>query len=98
MRRREFITLPSPAVSNTLVINARSSLQIEADQRVVVVAGLPVHHSRSFWVCRSWIAAGRQTGTSPPLVHRDLSRHDRRLVVAEHGPRGLIHDSFSTSA
>jgi transposase len=30
-----------------VVINARCSLRIEADQRVVVVAGLPVHHYRS---------------------------------------------------
>ena len=30
-----------------MVINARCSLRIEADQRVVVVAGLPVHHYRA---------------------------------------------------
>jgi hypothetical protein len=47
MRRREFITLPSLAASNIVVINARCSLQIEADRRVVVVAGLPVHHYRA---------------------------------------------------
>jgi hypothetical protein len=47
MRRREFITLPSPAASNTVVINTRCSLQIGADQRVVVVAGLPLHHYRA---------------------------------------------------
>jgi transposase len=47
MRRREFITLSSLAASNTVVINARCSLHIEADQRVVVVAGLPVHHYRA---------------------------------------------------
>ena len=29
-----------------MVINARCSLRIEADQRVIVVAGLPVHHYR----------------------------------------------------
>ena len=33
--------------SNTVVINARCSLRIEADQRVIVVAGLPVHHYRA---------------------------------------------------
>jgi transposase len=47
MRRREFIALPSSTASNTVFINARCSLQIEADQRVVVVAGLPVHHYRA---------------------------------------------------
>jgi transposase len=30
-----------------VVINARCSLRIEADERVIVVAGLPVHHYRS---------------------------------------------------
>jgi hypothetical protein len=30
-----------------VVINARCSLRIEADQRVIVVAGLPVHHYRA---------------------------------------------------
>jgi hypothetical protein len=38
------LALPSPAPSNTVVINARCSLRIQADQRVIVVAGLPVHH------------------------------------------------------
>jgi len=41
------LALPSPAPSNTVVINARCSLRIEADQRVIVVAGLPVHHNRA---------------------------------------------------
>jgi len=39
--------LPSPAASNTVVINARCSLRIEAGQRVIVVGGLPVHHYRA---------------------------------------------------
>jgi transposase len=30
-----------------MVINARCSLRIEADERVIVVAGLPVHHYRA---------------------------------------------------
>ena len=38
------LALPLPAASNTVVINARCSLRIEADQRVIVIAGLPVHH------------------------------------------------------
>jgi transposase len=41
------LPLPLPAASNIVVINARCSLRIEADQRVVVVAGLPVHHYRA---------------------------------------------------
>jgi hypothetical protein len=30
-----------------VIINARCCLRIEADQRVIVVAGLPVHHYRA---------------------------------------------------
>src|SRR6201993_1694064 len=44
MRAQQALALPLPAASNTVVINARCSLRIEADQRVIVVAGLPVHH------------------------------------------------------
>ena len=38
------LALPPPAASNNVVINARCSLRIEAEQRVIVVNGLPVHH------------------------------------------------------
>jgi len=41
------LALPSAAASNTVVINARCSLRMEEDQRVIVVAGLPVHHYRA---------------------------------------------------
>jgi transposase len=44
MSAQQALALPLPAASDTVVINARCSLRIEADQRVVVVAGLPVHH------------------------------------------------------
>src|SRR5260370_7229074 len=47
MSAQQAVALPSPAASNTVVINARCSLRIEADQRVIVVAGLPVHHYRA---------------------------------------------------
>ena len=47
MSAQQILALPLPAASNTVVINARCSLRIEADQRVVVVAGLPVHHYRA---------------------------------------------------
>jgi transposase len=47
MSTQEALALPSPAPSNTVVINARCSLRIEADQRVIVVSGLPVHHYRA---------------------------------------------------
>ncbi|MCC6798487.1 MAG: hypothetical protein IT325_00100 [Anaerolineae bacterium] len=40
------LALPCAAPSNCVVINARCSLRVEEDQRVIVVAGLPVHHYR----------------------------------------------------
>jgi transposase len=47
MSTQQALALPLPAASNTVVINARCSLRIEADQRVIVVGGLPVHHYRA---------------------------------------------------
>jgi transposase len=44
MSAQQDLPLPSPAASNTAVINARCSLRIEADQRAIVVGGLAVHH------------------------------------------------------
>ena len=41
------LALPCAAPSNCVVINARCSFRIEEDQRVIVVAGLPVHHYRA---------------------------------------------------
>jgi hypothetical protein len=41
------LALPCAARSNCVVINARCSLRVEEDQRVIVVAGLPVHHYRA---------------------------------------------------
>jgi transposase len=47
MSAQQALPLPLLAASNTVVINARCSLRIEADQRVIVIAGLPVHHYRA---------------------------------------------------
>jgi transposase len=47
MSTQQALALPLPAASNTVVINARCSLRIEAGERVIVVAGLPVHHYRA---------------------------------------------------
>jgi transposase len=47
MSTQQALVLPSPVASNTVIINARCSLRIEADQRVIVVAGLPVHPYRA---------------------------------------------------
>ena len=47
MSAQQALALPLPAASNTVVINARCSLRIAAGQRVIVVAGLLVHHYRA---------------------------------------------------
>ena len=47
MSAQQALPLPSPPPSNTVVINARCSLRMATDQRVIVVAGLPVHHYRA---------------------------------------------------
>jgi transposase len=44
MSTQQALALPVPAPSNIMVINARCSMRIEAEQRVIIVAGLPVHH------------------------------------------------------
>jgi hypothetical protein len=41
------LALPSSASLNTVIINARCTLRVQEDQRVIVVAGLPVHHYRA---------------------------------------------------
>src|SRR5271165_7077155 len=46
MSTQQALALPSLPPSSTVVINPRCSLRIEADQRVIVVAGLPMHHYR----------------------------------------------------
>ena len=47
MSAQQALALPPPAASDTVIINARCALRVEEDQRVVVVAGLPVHHYRA---------------------------------------------------
>jgi hypothetical protein len=46
MNAQQALALPLPAASNAVVINGRCILRIEADQRVIVVAGLPMHQYR----------------------------------------------------
>ena len=41
------LALPFAASPNTVVINARCTLRVAEDQRVIVVAGLPMHHYRA---------------------------------------------------
>jgi transposase len=44
MSTQQALALPPSARSTAVVINARATLHAEGEQRVVVVAGLPVHH------------------------------------------------------
>jgi transposase len=44
MSAQQALALPPVTASNGVIINARCSLRIEGEHRVVVVAGLPVHH------------------------------------------------------
>jgi hypothetical protein len=46
MSTQHALALPSPPLSNTVVINGRCSLRKEVDQHLIVVGGLPVHHYR----------------------------------------------------
>jgi transposase len=47
MSTQHALALPSPPPSNTVVINGRCSLRMEADQHLILVGGLPVHHYRA---------------------------------------------------
>jgi hypothetical protein len=56
-----------------VIINARCSLRIEADQRVIVVAGLPVHHYRAYSAAVFFASSGK-----PPH-----SKRRRRMPIFE---------------
>ena len=62
MSAQQALALPLPAASNTVVINARCSLRVEADQRVIVVGGLPVHHYRAEDAVAEAVLAHRPPG------------------------------------
>jgi len=82
--------LPSPAASNTVVINARCSLRIEAGQRVIVVGGLPVHHYRAedavaeayamVFLVESGFAQQTDVARAFGRSVRTVRRHQRRYV------------------
>ena len=44
MSTQQALALPPSAPSTMVVINGRATLRVEGEERVVVVAGLPVHH------------------------------------------------------
>jgi hypothetical protein len=90
MNPQQALPLPLPAASNTVVINARCSLRIAADQRVVVVAGLPVHHYRSedaiaaayamVFLVESGFAQQTEVARAFARSERSLRRYQRRYA------------------
>jgi transposase len=102
MSTQHALALPPPAASNTVVINACCSLRIEADQRVIVVAGLPVHHYRAedavaeayamVFLVDSGFAqqtdVARAFGRSVRTVRRHQGRYARGGMAALDRPEG----------
>src|SRR5712692_7869170 len=90
MSAQQALALPLPAASNTVVINARCSLRVEADQRVIVVAGLPVHHYRAedavaesyamVFLVESGFAQQTDVARAFGRSVRTVRRHQRRYV------------------
>jgi hypothetical protein len=84
------LALPCAAPSNTVVINARCSLRIEDDQRVIVVAGLPVHHYRAgdavaeayamVFLVESGFAQQTQVARAFACSERTVRRHQQRYA------------------
>jgi transposase len=90
MSVQQALALPSPATSNIVIINARCSLRIEADQRVIVVAGLPVHHYRAadavaeayamVFLVESGFAQQTEVARAFARSVRSVRRHQRRYA------------------
>jgi hypothetical protein len=90
MSTQQALALPLPAASNTVVINARCTLRIEADQRVIVVAGLPVHHYRAedavaeayamVFLVESGFAQQTEVGRAFACSVRSVRRYQRRYA------------------
>src|SRR6202043_2781973 len=90
MCAQQSLALPSPAASDTVVINARCSLRIEAGQRVIVVAGLPVHHYRAedavaeayamVFLVESGFAQQTDVARAFGRLVRTVRRHQRRYA------------------
>jgi transposase len=90
MSAQQALALPLPAASNAVVINTRCSLRIEADQRVIVVAGLPVHHYRAedavaeayamVFLVESGFAQQRDVARAFARSVRSVRRYQRRYA------------------
>jgi transposase len=83
-------TLPCAAPSDCVVINARCSLRVEEDQRVIVVAGLPVHHYRAedevaeayamVFLIESGFAQQREVARAFARSERTVRRYQQRYA------------------
>ena len=103
MSGQQALPLPSPAASDTVIINARCSLRIEAAQRVIVVAGLPMHHYcaedavAEAYAMVSLVESGfaQQTEVARAFGRsvRTVRRHQRRY--AQGGMAALAHELAS---
>jgi transposase len=101
MSGQQALPLPSPAASDTVIINARCSLRIEAAQRVIVVAGLPMHHYcaedavAEAYAMVSLVESGfaQQTEVARAFGRsvRTVRRHQRRY--AQGGMAALAHEA-----
>jgi transposase len=100
MSAQEALALPLPPASNTVVINARCSLRMEADHRVIVVAGLPVHQYRQgdavaeayamVFLVDSGFAQQREVARAFVRSVRSVRRYQRRY--AQGGMTALGHE------
>jgi transposase len=100
MSAQRDLPLPLPAASNTVVINTRCSLRIEEAQRVIVVAGLPVHHYCAddavaeayamVFLVESGLAEQTDVARAFGRSVRTVRRHQRRY--AQGGMAALGHE------
>jgi DNA-binding CsgD family transcriptional regulator len=91
------LTLPASASSNTVFINVRCTLRVEEDQRVIIVAGLPVHHYRGddavaeayamVLLVESGFAQQTEVARAFGISERTVRRHQQRY--AQQGMVGL---------
>ena len=98
MEEQQALELPLPSVEGSFVINGRCQLRQEGDQRVVVVAGLPVHHYAvgdavaeayaMVFLVDSGLAQQREVARAFGCSKRTVRRHQRRY--AEGGMEALV--------
>jgi DNA-binding CsgD family transcriptional regulator len=91
------LTLPASASSNTVFINARCSVRVEEEQRLIIVAGLPVHHYRGddavaeayamVLLVESGFAQQTEVARAFGISERTVRRHQQRY--AQQGMVGL---------